>query len=56
MVKITSTTTAMLTSMKTTVEEELGACGMEEEDVELNWGVVLPDGRLVVSDLVGGNL
>lgn len=41
MVKITNTTTAMLTSMKTTVEESK-AWGMAEEDVELKLGLALP--------------
>lgn len=42
MVKITNTTTAMLTSMKTTVEEESKAWGMLEED-ELEVEITLPE-------------
>lgn len=50
MVKITSTTTAMLTSMKTTVEESK-AWGMEEEDVELRLGIALPEGVMEAFEL-----
>lgn len=49
-VKITNTTTAMLTSMKTTVEESKG-WGMTEEDVELNLGVTLPEEVVAACEL-----
>lgn len=51
MVKITNTTTAMLTSMKTTVEEESKAWGTTEEDVELNMGTTLPGDVMAVFEL-----
>lgn len=51
MVKITNTTTAMLTSMKTTVEEESKGWGMAEEDVELNLGVTLPEEVVAACEL-----
>lgn len=43
MVKITSTITAMLTRMKTTVEEESKVRGLAEEDVALDVGITLPE-------------
>lgn len=51
MVKITSTTTAMLTSMKTTVEEESKPRGLAEDDVELDVGITLPEEVTVASEL-----
>lgn len=54
MVKITSTTTAMLTSKKTTVEEESKGWegwGMVEEEVELNLGITLPEEVMAAFDL-----
>lgn len=51
MVKITSTTTAMLTRMKTTVEEESKAWGMVEGDVELNLGITLAEEVMAACDL-----
>lgn len=51
MVKITNTTTAMLTSMKTTVEEESRALGMLEEDVALDVGITLPEEVMVAFEL-----
>ena len=50
-VKITNTMTAMLTSMKTTVEEEPKAWGMAGEDVELNLGVTLPEEVMAAFEL-----
>lgn len=51
MVKITSTTTAMLTRMKTTVEEESKAWGTVEGDVELNLEITLAEEVMAACDL-----
>lgn len=54
MVKITKTITAMLTSMKTTVEEGSKVREIGEEDVKISVEITLPDGVTVTFGLVCG--
>lgn len=50
-VKITNTMTAMLTRMKTTVEEESKAWEMAGEDVELNLRIMFPEEVMAAFEL-----
>lgn len=56
MVKSTKTITAMLTSTKTTVEEESKVRETGGEDAKFNVGIILPDGVMVTFGLVCGDV
>lgn len=56
MVKSTRTITAMLTSMKTTVEEESKVRETGGEDAKFNVVIILPDGVTVTFGLVCGDV